>query len=181
MGPLNIDIVVIPSLTNGGVHILFWTFKLPNIFPKFSPLEVFLIASTMSIIFTIYFYNFLGWFFGGYSKNIANKLAEQEPIKEGLQLWKKIPRQVKKEIKKYCASLHDWATNEDNKIIKRLRRGGYPAIFVLSMIPEPGLRTGTTIFARSLNTRTALVMVLLGEIVKNALVLGLWNFAFWIF
>lgn len=187
IAPLNIDLVVIPSLTNGGVHLLFWTFKLPSIFPKFSPLEVFLIASGMSILFTLYFYHtFLGWFFGGYSKNILSKiadskLADQEPIKEGVQLWEKIPRWVKKEIKNYCVTLKDWATSEDNKIIKWLRRGGYPAIFVFSAIPEPGLRTATTIFAKSLNTRTALIMVLLGETIKNAVVLGLWNFAFWIF
>jgi|SRR3989344_1774819 len=181
MGPFNIDLVVIPSLTNGGVHILFWTFKLPSIFPKFSPTQVFVIATVLSIAFTIYFYWFLGWFFREYSKSLATRLADKEPIKEGLQLWKQLPREIRRRVKNYCTSLHDWATNEDNKVVRRLRRGGYPAIFFLSMIPEPGLRTGTTIFARSLGTKTALVMVILGETAKNAVVLGLWNLVFWIF
>ena len=182
IGPLNIDLIVIPSLTKGGIHILFWTLEMPNVLPKFSPTEVFLIVSGMSVVFTIYFYYFLGWFFHSrYYKNMIGKLVEKEPVQEGLRLWNKIRRQFRREIEKYCSKLHDWATNGDNKIIKRLRRWGYPGILIISMVPEPGTRTAATIFARSLNSKTALLMVLMGETVKNAIVLGFWNFAFWIF
>ena len=153
----------------------------PNCLPYLSLWQIFWIASILSATISTYFYWFLGWLFRQ-SKNRAKKLAETEPlIEEGVELGKEIKKNYGAKLCDYYEKIVEWARSEDNKIVKRIKKGGLISILILSAIPEPGTRTVATVCARSWNSRTALALVIVGETFKNIYVLGLWSLVFWLF
>jgi hypothetical protein len=189
IGTLNIDAVLIPSLNLRWLSILgFKIVDLSNIIPELSLLQIFICVIAVSIPGNIFWY----WFWGWLGKFIFELIKKQKDIKEGIELVEEgieLGKEVEPEIqpvlnkrgfvdwaKEYLTEKIKWATDQDNKYLKRLKRGGYAVLFLMSASPEPGGRVVATIFSRSFDSKKGLLSLILGDTVKNFyMVFGFWN------
>ena len=182
VGALNIDAVIIPSLNLRWLSILgFKIVNLSHIIPELSLAQIFILTVAVSIPGNIVWY----WFWGWLGKLIFEWIKSQRSVQEGIKLGKEIEFVIKPVLKKkgFLDRIKDtltekfkWATDEDNKYLKRLKRGGYVALFLMSASPEPGGRVVATIFSRSFDSKKGLVSLVLGDTFKNFyMVFGFWN------
>ena len=179
---INVDGVVIPSLNLRHFSVFgFNIFDLSHIIPELSLLQIFLLTVAVSVPGNIFWY----WFWGWLCKFIFGLVKGQKSVKEGIELGKEIEFAIKPVLKKkglvdrvkeYLAETFNWATDENNKLLKRLKRGGYATIFFMSATPEPGGRVVATIFSRTFDSKRGLISLILGDTFKNFyMVFGFWN------
>ena len=184
---LNVDWVVIPILVKRGVflNILFLhiNWDMSGTIPELSSFGILGIVCSISIVTCFGWY----WFWGWLGKFIIQTARKREAIKEAIALGMKIELDLERRgyidlVKNWFVHTFDWATGEDNRYLKYLRRGGYSALLIVSALPVSGARIVATIFSRSLERRKALAILAAGDSIKNAImVLGFWNLIFWIF
>jgi len=181
-GILNVDGVVIPSLSSRYFSILgFQIFDLTSVIPELSLLGIFLITIVISIPGNLFWY----WFWGWLGKFIFELTKKQKSVQEGIELGKEIELAIQPLLKRrgfigrindYLTETFKWATDENNKFLKRLKKGGYASVFLMAASPEPGGRVAATIFSRTFNSKKGLVSLILGDTLKNAyMVFGFWN------
>lgn len=184
---LNTDLVVTPILIKRGIFFNFPLFPiswdLSWLIPQLSNFAVFLWIDIISVPTSLGWY----WLWGWIGKVIVKTAKEKEAVKEALSLYRKILLSLKRGglielIKEWFVDTFNWATDNNNRWLKYLRRGGYVALFIISALPVSGGRLVATIFCRSIDSRKGLVVLILGETLKNAfMVYGFWNLVFWIF
>ena len=184
---LNTDWVITPMLIKRGVFFNFPIFPinwdLSWFIPKLTYFEVFLWVSIISIPTSLGWY----WLWGWLGILIIETAKEKEAVQEAVTLWKKIVLVLEKGdilelAKDWFVSTFTWATDDNNRWLKYLRRGGYTALFIVSALPISGGRLVATIFCRSTDPKKGLTLMILGETVKNAImVYGFWNLIFWLF
>jgi len=182
---INVDGVVIPSLHLRWLSILsLKVVDLSYIIPELSLLQIFICVVMISVPGNIFWY----WLWGWLGKLIFELIKKQKTVQEGIELGKEIESAIHPVLKKkrfvdrtkeYLTETFKWATDEDNKYLKRLKRGGYATLFLMSASPEPGGRVVATIFSRSFDSKKGLVSLILGDTFKNFyMVFGFWNLVF---
>ncbi len=190
IGTLNIDAVVIPSLNIRWLSILgFKIVNLSNIIPELSLFRIFIITVLVSVPGNIFWF----WFWGWLGKLILELIKKQKDVQEGIKLVEEgieLGKEIEPEIqqvlnrrgfidwaKEYLTEKIKWATDEDNKYLKRLKKGGYVVLFLMSASPEPGGRVVATIFSRTFDSKKGLISLIFGDTFKNFyMVFGFWNF-----
>ncbi len=188
---LNVDYGVIPTLQSRYLYFFgLWLCDLSFIIPKLSLVEVFIIVSFFSIAGTLFWYWLLGWLGrsivqAAYRQKIIQE--GQKIVQEGVELGKKVDSEIipvlnregyLDRLKNYVVRTIKWATADDNKFLKRIKKFGYFAIFGLAASPEFGSRFVATIISRSYGRSRSLGLacLLLGETFKNFyMVFGFWN------
>lgn len=179
---LNVDGVVIPTLRLRWLSVIgFKIVDLSHIIPELSLLQIFICVVVVSIAGNVGWY----WFWGWLGKLIFELVKKQKAVQEGIELGKEIQSAIQPVLKKrglvnwakkYLTEYFNWLTDEDNKYLKILKRGGYIAVFCMSASPEPGGRVAATIFSRTFDSKKGLVSLLLGDTFKNFyMVFGFWN------
>ncbi len=182
---LNTDYVVVPILMKRGIFFNFPIFSfnwdLRWLLPELSNFEVFIWISLISIPTSLGWY----WLWGWIGKVIIKTAKEKEAVKEAVSLYRKIALALKRGgfvelTKDWFVETFNWASSDDNRYLKYLKRGGYLALVIVSAIPISGGRLVATIFCRSINSRKGLWFMIMGETIKNAfIVYGFWNLIFW--
>lgn len=184
---LNTDWVITPILMKRGlffdIPFIPISWDLTWLIPELGNFKVFLIICMISVPTTLAWY----WLWGWMARVILETAKEKESVKEALSLVMSMIEALKRGglielVKDWFISTFNWATDNDNRWLKYLRRGGYTALFVVSALPVSGARLVATIFCRSVNSRKGMVILIAGESVKNALIVyGFWNLIFWLF
>lgn len=172
------DGVVIPTLHTRYLSVLgIRFFDLGSFIPELTIYEIYFIAAATSALENLYSY----WFWGWLARSVIDFAAKQKQVKEGIKLGKEIEHVLERKgyidkIRDYAIRTFRWATDEKNKVMRRLKRGGYVSLFFLSATPEPVVKVVAIIFARSLSTTKALLLLLLGDLVRTAImVFGFWD------
>ena len=184
---LNTDYVIAPILMKRGIffNIPFFPINLDLswLLPEISHFMVFIWISLISIPTSLGWY----WLWGWIGKVIIKTAKDKEAVKEAVSLYRKIFSALKKGgfielVKDWFVGTFNWATSDDNRYLKYLRRSGYLALVTVSAMPVSGGRLVATIFCRSINSKKGLWFMILGETIKNAfIVYGFWKLVFWIF
>lgn len=186
---LNVDGVVIPSLHLRWLSILgFRILDLSHVIPVMSLSQIFLCVIAVSIPGNIFWF----WFWGWFGKLVLGLIKNQKKVKEGIELFtegielrKEIEPVIQpvlekkgflERIREYLTGTFNWATNENNKYLKRLKRGGYTTLFIMAASPEPGGRLAATVLSRTFDSKKGLLSLLFGDTFKNFyMVFGFWN------
>lgn len=181
----NIDWIITPILIKRGMFFNFPIFPihwdLSWLIPKLSYFEVFIWISSLSVPTTLGWY----WLWGWLGDLIVETAKTKEAFLEAVTIWKKIIIALERGdilelVRDWFVDTFNWATDNNNKWLKYLRRGGYTALFIISALPVSGGRLVATIFCRSIDTKKGLTILILGETLKNAImVYGFWNLIFW--
>lgn len=184
---LNTDWVVIPILIKRGIFFDISFFQVSwdwsRLIPELSNFGVFVWVSIISIVTSLGWY----WLWGWLARVIIETAREKESVREAMGLSRKIVSALKKGgltelAKEWFVDTFNWATDNNNRWLKLLRKGGYAVLFLISALPISGGRLVATIFCRSADPVKGLTLLVLGETVKNAfMVYGFWNLVFWVF
>ncbi|MBI2670318.1 MAG: hypothetical protein HYX20_04205 [Candidatus Yanofskybacteria bacterium] len=164
---VEVDTIVIPTLLH---YFSFWT--------------TVTLASVVATLELIYIYFIVGrveQLTQDMAKKVARKVAEGNP-----EFAKDIIRDsndVFSELKRLAAKLYYFTLDKYGSLVALakttifplLQRGGYLAIFLIGLIPEPGFRVGGAIFCQIVNSRKALIALLIGNICKTAGMVKFWE------
>lgn len=165
---LNVDLVLVPLLKfKFGINgwSLFW---------------IILILANMEMYG---WYWFWGWWKHGVFSNFFAKRLQDKRVQEVLELGKDIRHTLTltgqwQKAKDFFFNVFAWATDDGNRFLKRIKRGGYPVLFFMAVEPLPGGRTVGVVFCGMINWRGGLLALMLGNAVHVGWVVGLVN---WIF
>lgn len=184
---LNTDWVITPVLMKRGIFFDLALFSinwdLSWILPELSHFGVFVWISIISVPTSLGWYWLWRWI-GGL---IVETAKEREAVQEAIGLWAKIIAALKRGgiielAKEWFISTFKWATDDNNRWLNYLRRGGYTALFIISALPVSGGRLVATIFCLSADPIKGLTLLILGETLKNIFIIyGFWNLIFWLF
>lgn len=180
----NVDGVIIPSFQLRWLSILgFKILDLSHIIPELSLWQIFVCVVAISVPGNIFWY----WFWGWLGSFVFQLVKKQKTVQEGIELGREIESVIEPVLKKqgfidkatkFITEKFKWATDENNKYLRRLKRGGCVMLFLMSASPEPGGRVVATIFSRSFDSKKGLISLLLGDTFKNFyMVFGFWNMA----
>lgn len=163
---IEVDTIVIPTLLH---YFSFWT--------------TVVLASAVATLELIYIYFIVGkveQLTQEVAKKVARKVAEDNPefakdiVNESKDIFSKLKRLA---IKLYYFALDKYShliALAKTTIFPLLQRGGYLAIFLIGLVPEPGFRVGGAIFCQIINSRRALVALLIGNICKTVGMVKFW-------
>ncbi len=161
----NIDLVLIPILKKLGV----------------SGMNLFWIGSFWATIELLCRYWFWIWFRKVVIPETASqKIAESEYLQEGIELGTELKSHLQQhgylqKLENYFIKTYSKATDENNRIVKWIRRGGHTAMLLLGIDPYPGGRTIGVIFCGIFGWRKHLYALAIGNIIHIAYIVGAWN------
>lgn len=161
---LNIDFVVIPFLRSREI---------------FTGFNLFILVGALGIGEIMYWYWFLKWF----GRFLINQKYIQEDVKFGQKICLEIGRDLKQkgyidQITYYFVNKYNHALRKKNWITKILKGGGYFAVFSAGIAPWPFSRFLGVMFCRTVNSKRALFILILGDIVKIGIEVGIWGLVF---
>ena len=163
---LNIDLGIIPYLQMHGLGFLHTS----------------IIACILATGELVYVYWLIGWI-DGFVKKIAKKKIAEKSIREDINFLKKFWNKLKRngyydEIVGYFSKKYNPEQYANLRIFKAIKWGGYPAIFLVGIFPEPGSRIGGTLVCRISGWRKGFFVLLVGNIVKTVGMVRFWQYIF---
>jgi len=168
---LNVDWIIMPKLKLLGLAG-WWLFT---------------ITSILAVLELYLGYLFWNWFRRIAVQEFARHAAQSEVVQEAIEMGSEIKKDLKKadlwdkiknRIINYFFTTFKKSTDENSRFMKWLKRGGSIGMFICGINPEPGTRTIGAIFCGTTGWRRGLYPLALGNILRVAYMVGLWDILF---
>lgn len=151
---------------------------------------LFLVTSVLAVLELYLGYLFWDWFRRVAVVEFAKRAAQSNVVQEAIEVSVEIKKELKKadvwdEVKNkiitYFFTTFKKATDESSRFMKWLKRGGNIGMFICGINPEPGTRTIGAIFCGTAGWKNGLYPLALGNILRVAYMVGIWDIIFRIF
>lgn len=171
---LNVDWVLLPLIKSYGVGG--WT--------------LFVGTSILAVTELICWYWFWKWFRKTSLIEFAHRAKKGEEIQKAIALGREIEfdlkmaglwDEIKAKILNYIFNSYKKATDENNRLMRCIKRGGAGAMIILGVSPEPGTRTFGAIVCGVTGWKNGLYPLAIGNILRVAYMVGLWQVIFSLF
>ena len=146
--------------------------------------RLFWITSLVSTAKLYIWYFFWKWFRKmAIPELVRHKLLQSGDIQEGLALGKEIERKLRGEglaerIAEYCHYLYKKYTDEDSKLVKRIKRGGHLGMLMLGVLPNSIFRAAGVTCCATFGWHRGMYSLLIGNIGHIAYMVGVWDLIF---
>ena len=171
---LNVDWVLMPIIKGWGIDSL----------------TLFIGTSILAVTELICCYWFWKWFRKTSLVEFAHRAKKRKEVQEAIALGKEIEfdlkmagllDEIKAKILNYIFNSYEKATDENNRLMRWTKRSGTGAMIILGVSPEPGTRTFGAIVCGVTGWKKGLYPLALGNILRVAYMVGLWQVIFSLF
>lgn len=152
--------------------------------------SLFIVSSILAVTELICWYRFWEWFRKVSVPEFASRAKENKKVQETIALGKEIHGDLKKaglwdkiktKILGFCFNTYEKATDENNKLMAWIKRGGNVTMIGLGISPEPGTRTFGAVVCGVTGWKNGLYPLAIGNIMRIAYMVGLWHIIFLLF
>lgn len=171
---LNVDWILMPIIQGRGVTG--WL--------------LFAIVSALAVAELFCWLHWAIWFRSVALVEFAQKAARVAEVQEAIALGKEIRYDLKEtgmweknkeKVIDYCFATFKKATNENNRFIRWVKRGGGLGLLILGIFPEPGTRTLGAICCGVMGWKKGIYPLAIGNIMRVGYMVGLWHLVFKLF
>lgn len=148
---------------------------------------LFILTSILAIAELFCWLYWAKWFRSVALVEFAKKAAKTKEIQEAIALGKEIRNEMKSKeiwtraknkVVDYSFGLFQKVTDENNRFVKWLKRGGAITMFLFGINPEPGTRTIGAIFCGTTGWKNGIYPLAVGNVARVAYMVGLWHIIF---
>jgi len=171
---LNVDWIIMPKLK---LHSLegWWLFG---------------VTSVLAVLELYLGYLFWDWFRRVAVKEFAKRAAQSDMVQEAIEVGVEIKNDLqeaalwnkfKNRIITFLFNTYRQATDENNRFMKWMKRGGAVGMFLCGINPEPGSRSAGAIFCGTACWKNGLYPLAIGNVLRVAYMVGIWDVIFKLF
>lgn len=151
---------------------------------------LFAVTSILAVLELYLGYLFWDWFRRVAVKEFAKRAAQSDMVQEAIEMGAEIKNDLteaglwdkfKSRVINFLFNAYHQATDENHRFMKWLKRGGGMGMFLFGINPEPGTRTFGAIFCGTTGWKNGLYPLAMGNILRVAYMVGVWDIIFRLF